>query len=330
MSENLKMKIEIENLRVKFLKNDKDSKEITFSKKLKGYFLLTRPTQLIWLDVFVSLAIYAVIAQHFPKAHYLLFIITAVLADAGACTINDLGDLESDSKSTEPSRRLRPLPTGVISKNASKKQTIILSGIGLAIALYLDVFVFIFALILVLLSYQYSMKPFKMNAKPVISNLFWVAFGFLYYLAVTAYLIRYENIPWENVYNGIYFLITMILFASIAETLAKDLRDLENDRAGGRNTTPVYFGPKKAVVVSFIFSLTGLIAWATPFFTFYETHLISRILIILILILWNSLCFHLCRLIYIRYKKDDARRLHQGYILTFTYVLALTFFIAVT
>ncbi|UCE73821.1 MAG: UbiA prenyltransferase family protein [Methanomassiliicoccales archaeon] len=299
--------------------------KFTLGQKLKGHFILTRPQQLLWLDIFGAMGFYAIIARHVPTFHYLLFILCAVIADAGACTINDVGDQESDCRSKEPSRRKRPLCTGVVSRKTAKKQAYVLYAIGLILALYLDFFVFLAALFLILLSHQYSMKPLKMNSRHIISQFFWIGFGLLYYFAIFAYLFRYETIPMENYYFGLYFLVALILFMAMAETLAKDLRDLENDRAGGKITTPAHFGPKSAAVVSFIFSVFGLLFWATPYFTVYDTHLVLKGLIMLIVVLWNILCFFLCKSIYRNYTKGKARKLHKGFILTFTMVLTLSF-----
>lgn len=307
----------------------KAKKKFTMGQKLKGHFLLTRPIQLVWLDIFASLAFYAVLAQHSPNAHFIIFIICAMITDAGACTFNDLGDLGSDKLSAEPSRKLRPLSTGVVSKKTARNQGIVLYAIGLAIAFYLDLYVFIAALLLVLMSHQYAMKPLKMDGRPIISQLFWVAFGFLYFFAVAAYLVRYDNLAIENIYNGLYFLLTMILFAGVAETLAKDLRDLENDRLGGKITTPAYYGHRPAAVGSFVFSIVGTIFWAIPYFTVFETPLIFMILIVVVVVLWNVLCFKLCWSIYKKYTKARARELHLGFILTLTCILALTFFVGV-
>lgn len=307
-----------------------DNKKITFGQKLKGHFILTRPQQLIWLDVFGLMAFYALLARHVPRPHYLLFILCAVISDAGACTINDLGDFESDRLSHEPSRKLRPLVTGLVSKRAALIQGLVLYCIGLAIALYLDIYIFIAAFLLILLSHQYAMKPLKMDGRPIISQLFWVGFGFLYFFAVTAYLIKYENIPVENVYNGLYFLMTMILFAAVAETLAKDLRDLENDRASGKNTTPSHYGHKPSAVTSFSFSIAGMIFWAIPYFTVYDTQIILQILIVTLVIVWNFLCFRLCSSIYKEYSKATARKLHKGFILTLTCIMTLTFLAGIT
>lgn len=314
---------------MKVSQREKDQ-EITLGQKLKGHFIIARPLQLVWLDIFGALAIYAILAQHVPKLHFGLFILCSVIADAGACTINDLGDLGSDRLSYEPSRKLRPLVTGLVSKKAARNQAIILYSIGLAIAFYLDLYVFLAAFLLVLISYQYSMKPLKMDGRPVISQLFWVGFGFLYFFAIVAYLRRYENIPLSNIYNGLYFMMTMILFAAVAETLAKDLRDLENDRASGKNTTPSHYGHKPAAIGAFVFSLSGMVFWAIPYFTAYETHIILQSLVILIVILWNILCFRLCMSIYKNYSKGKARKLHIGFILTLTCIFTLTFLGGIT
>ena len=306
-----------------------ENKDRPLAQKIKGHFILTRPAQLIWLDIFVSLAVFAVLARHGPNAHYLFFIACAIIADAGACTLNDLGDLESDSLSTEDSRSLRPLPTGIVSKQAAKTQGIILFIIGLAIALYLDIIVFIFAFFLILISYQYSMNPLKLDAKPIFTQVFWVSFGFLYYFAVAAYIRKYDNLSIENFYNGLYFLTAILLFIAVGETLAKDLRDLENDRAGGKITTSVYFGPKKAAVASFVFSFIGLFFWAFPFFTVMDTPLFFQAMILLVVIFWNIVCFCLTRSIYLNYTKERSRELHLGFILVFTSVLTLTYFVSV-
>ncbi len=306
------------------------NKKFTLGQKLKGHFILTRPQQLVWLDVFATMGFYAIIAQHAPNPHFILFMLTAVIADAGACTINDVGDYRSDCRSSEASRKKRPLCTGVVSKKAARNQAIILYSIGLILAFYLDILIFLSAFLLILISYQYSERPLKMDGRPIISQLFWVGFGLLYYFAISAYLIRYENIALVKIFDGLYFLIALILFMAIAETLAKDLRDLKNDRAGGKITTPVRFGPKAAAAASFAFSFPGLVIWAIPYFSVYQTHIVLQSLIIVIVLGWTFICFNLCRSIYRKYTKATARKLHKGYILTFTLVLTLSFVAGIT
>jgi 1,4-dihydroxy-2-naphthoate octaprenyltransferase len=293
--------------------------------RIKGHFLIMRPIQLLWLDVFVGFASYAVIARSVPNLHFLLFILCSLLSDAGACTLNDIGDVESDRLSSESSRNFRPMVKGTVRRRAATIQAYLLFLAGLGLALYLDIFVFIFALALVVISHQYSIKPLKMNGRPVISQLFWVGFAVLYYCAVSAYLIRYADVSFGDVLNGLYFLSVMVLFLALAETLAKDLRDLENDRDSGKRTTTVFIGARWSAILSFGLSSAGLILWSFPYYGLYDTPYHLLIPIGLVVIGWITLSFLICRSISIRYSKKRARQLHIGYLLTLTFILALTY-----
>ena len=300
-------------------------KEFTLGQTLKGHLMLTRPQQLIWLDVFASLAFFAIVVRGVPTLHFFLFVGCAVICDAGACTINDVGDIDSDCKSKETSRSKRPLCIGVISKNTAMVQGFILYAIGLMIAFFLDFYMFLAVLALVIISYEYSMKPLKLDAKPVFSQAFWISFALLDYLALVAYLQRYVNVPVANYFFGLYFLAAMILFMAVAETLAKDLRDLENDRWGGKVTTPSHFGARAAAVASFSFSVIGSIFWIIPYFSVYRTNIALQLLVVFLVLAWNTVCLKLCISIYRRYAKSSARALHKGFILTFTLMMTLSF-----
>lgn len=292
---------------------------------IRGHFTLTRPVQLIWFDLFIGFSSYTVLTNDFPNAHFLLFILTSLLADAGACTINDYGDVRSDSISTEGSRNLRPLCTGLVDKKVAKVQAFVFFGLSLVLAFTLDIYLFLFALALVILSHQYSLGPLKMNGRPFISQLFWVLFAVLYYGAISAYLVRYEGIPKENIINGLYFLAVLVLFLGIAETLAKDMRDLENDGASGKRTTSVFIGNRYAAIASFVFSMAGISLWAYPYFFIHDTHIILRGLMLIIFVSWTAVCLYLCISIFRKYTKSRARELHISYLLTLTSILAMTF-----
>ena len=95
-----------------------DPRRGTLVGKVVGHIRLARPAQLIWLDICLSLCIYVGIVGEMPTSFYLWFVLTAVLIDAGACTLNDIGDLESDKASTEGNRCERPLVMGSVSRGA--------------------------------------------------------------------------------------------------------------------------------------------------------------------------------------------------------------------
>jgi 4-hydroxybenzoate polyprenyltransferase len=293
--------------------------------RLKGHFLLIRPVQLLWLDVFVGFASYAVIVQEVPSLHFLLFILCSLLADAGACTLNDIGDVDSDRLSSESSRSKRPMVTGTVPLKAAKAQAIVLYLLGLGLALYLDIYVFIFALSLVILSHQYSMKPLKMDGRPIISQLFWVAFAVIYFCAINAYFIRYNDVPWENIRNGLYFLGVMVLFLAVAETLAKDLRDMENDRDSGKRTSTVFLGHKISSAASFVLSTIGISLWAYPHFMVYDSSLPLHAGVLTVTLGWIFLSGFLCFSIFKEYSKKRYKQLHIGYLLTLTLILLLTY-----
>lgn len=307
-----------------------DKVDFTVLQRIWGHFLLIRPIQLIWLDIFVGLAAFAIVVRDYPSLHFILFILCSFLADAGACTLNDIGDVDSDRISTESSRSKRPMCTGAVGKKAAWIQTIVLYSAGLALALYLDIYVFIFALALVIISVQYSMRPLKMDGRPIVSTLFWVTFAILYFCAACAYFIRYENVPMENIYDALYFLAVMVLFLTIGETLAKDLRDIDNDRDAGKRTTTVFLGVKRSAIGSFIFSTVGLSLWVFPHFFIYNTPLFLQIMIAGVWLMWTGTSLFLCISLFKGYSKERARELHLGFLLTLTCVLALTFFSGVS
>lgn len=273
----------------------------------------------------MGFASFAVIARHHPDLHFLLFILCSLLADAGACTLNDVGDIDSDRLSTESSRKGRPLVIGTVTRKAALIQGFILFGLGLGLALYLGPFIFLFALSLVVISHQYSMKPLKMNGRPFISQLFWVGFAVIYYGAVSAYLIKYQDAPMGNVIDGLYFLAVMVLFLAIAETLAKDLRDLDNDRDSGKLTTTVRIGPKVSAISSFLLSTLGISLWAIPFFTIYDHTLTLRLSVLVLVIGWTLISLILCGSISKKYTKRRARQLHLGYLITLSFILLVTY-----
>jgi len=293
--------------------------------RIKGHLLLMRPIQLLWLDIFVGFAAYAVIVQQVPTPHFFLFIFCSLLSDAGACTLNDIGDLDSDKLSSESSRSRRPMVLGTVPMKAAKVQALVLFAMGLGLALYLDVYIFIFAFALVVISHQYSMKPLKMDGRPIVSQLFWVGFSVLYYCAVCAYFIRYQNVPWENIWNGLYFLAVMVLFLAVAETLAKDLRDMENDRDSGKRTTTVFLGEKISAGSSFILSTIGISLWAYPHFMVYDSPVLLLMAVGAVALTWIGISGTLCWSIIKKYSKKRARQLHLGYLLTLTFILLLTY-----
>jgi len=293
--------------------------------RIRAHFTLMRPVQLVWFDIFIGMASLALLVLGWPGWHALLFILTSLLTDAGACTLNDIGDIKSDRISMEWNRKGRPLCRGTASMKAARVQAVILFSLGLIRALYLDIYLVLCAAGLVIMSHQYSMGPLKLDGRPFLSQVFWVIFAFLYYGAVSSYVMRYNGVDWDGIVNGLPFLAVLVIFVGIAETLAKDLRDLDNDRDSGKITTPVHVGARIAAPASFVFSVIGISLWAVPHFVGGETPIYFLIPIGLLFTTWNAVCLYLCYKIFKSYTKDHSRSLHKGYLLTLTAILFLTF-----
>jgi 4-hydroxybenzoate polyprenyltransferase len=289
-----------------------------------GALRLARPAQLIWLDVCLSLTIFVGITGHLPAAHYLWFVLAAVLADAGACTLNDIGDLHSDAASTEGNRSGRPLVVGAISRRVAWVQGLLLFGTGLALAAWLSPWVLACAVALVVISYQYSFPPLRMNARPYVPQVFWFTFGILYFLAVYAYVVRFDDLMSGYITSAVAMIVGVQLFAALGETLAKDLRDLDNDRRAGKITTSVFLGPVKSARYALYMSFAGLTVWLFAVIVLYGNWGYAALVMLAIAVVWSAVCKTLVDDLCAKYTKASARKLHLGFISTFAVLLMLS------
>jgi 4-hydroxybenzoate polyprenyltransferase len=301
-----------------------DPRRGTLVGKVVGHIRLARPAQLIWLDICLSLCIFVGIVGEMPNTFYLWFVLTAVMIDAGACTLNDIGDLDSDRASTEGNRSERPLVMGSISRRAAWVQGIVLFAAGSVLAAWLSPWVLLFALLLVAISYQYSFPPLRMDARPYVQQLFWFTFGILYFLAVYSFVLAYGE-PMEGFWwAALGMIIGVQVFAALGETLAKDLRDLDNDRAGGKYTTSVHLGPKRTARYAFYLSCAGLSIWIFAIIVLYGNWGPAALVMAIIAIAWTVICFRLVSELTENYSKASARRLHLGFISVFAVLLILS------
>ena len=301
-----------------------DSGGSSLAARVMGHVRLARPAQLIWLDICLSLCIFVGIVGEMPPTFYLWFVATAVLIDAGACTLNDIGDLDSDRKSTEGNRSDRPLVRGSVTRKAAWVQGMVLFAAGVVLAAWLSPWVLLFALLLVLISYQYSFPPLRMDARPYVQQLFWFTFGILYFLAVYSFVMAYSQ-PMEDFWvAAVGMIIGVQVFAALGETLAKDLRDLDNDRAGGKYTTSIHLGPTRTARYAFYMSCAGLFIWIFAIIVLYGNWGYAALIMTIIAVLWTVICFNLVSELTDEYTKASARKLHLGFISTFALLLILS------
>jgi 4-hydroxybenzoate polyprenyltransferase len=237
-------------------------------------------------------------------------------------TVNDIADIKSDRRSIEPNRKHRPIVMGIISKRAASYRAITLFIVGCVIFVYLSFYnsplIFLFALLLGLLGVQYSLPPMRMGARPIISTIFWPMLWIIYYLTLISF------IGWEKFGQGWSFLMAVVVFMGLAEPLAKDIRDVDNDKRGGKITTVVSFGVPKSALASSTLSIIGSLMWIYTFYQFPQNGEYFFISIIMVFIVWNTFCLITTRRLLSKYNKKDGRRMHLGYILTFTFANFVT------
>jgi 4-hydroxybenzoate polyprenyltransferase len=287
-----------------------------WGKRIIGHIKLTRPPAIIWLDFIPAVTFFVVITHGLPSLIFLLFILGIMCFDMTSSTVNDIADFESDRRSIEPNRKHRPIVMGIISKRAASYRAITLFIVGCVIFVYLSFYnsplIFLFALLLGLLGIQYSLPPLKMGAHPIISTIFWPILWIIYYLTLISY------IGWDKLGQGWSFFMAVVVFMGLAEPLAKDIRDVDNDKRGGKITTVVSFGAPRSAVASLILSIIGSLMWIYAFFQFPLNSEYFFVSIVMIFIVWNTFCLLLVKRLVYKYKKKDGRNMHLGYIITFT------------
>jgi len=213
---------------------------------------------------------------------------------------------------------------GSVSKRAAWAQGILLFAAGLALAAWLSPWILLWALLLTLISYQYSFPPLRMDARPYVQQVFWFTFGILYFLAVHAYIVRYDA-PMEGfLVSAVGMIIGVQVFAALGETLAKDLRDLDNDRRAGKYTTSVHLGPIRTARYAFYLSCMALAIWIFAITVLYGNWGLAALVMTVIAALWTVACFRIVREITRDYTKASARKLHLGFIGTFAALLILS------
>ncbi len=276
-----------------------------------GAIRLVRPRALIWFDLLPALTFASIILKDWPETGFIIVILSLMGADAGSSAFNDLADIKSDRLSLESSRKNRPLVKG----DLTPKTVIILGGIFISLSLVLafmySPIVLLFITICVVLGLQYSLSPLHFNSHPIRSRIFWPILWTSYFLVIVAAL------DVKLIYNGIPYLIFVILFTGFGETLAKDLRDFHNDKKGGKKTSVVRWGVSSQALLSIVTGVIGTVVWLI--WIYLNGNTISGLFILAALFtIWNIYAILLCKKLLKEYEAISARRLHNGYIITFS------------
>ncbi len=293
---------------------------LSLASRFKAHFALARPVQLFWFDIILPISVFIILSQGVVNLFLLVtYIIMSILGDAGGCTLNDIGDLESDKRSSETDRNQRPLVTGATTIRAAYIQGFILLGLAILISFYRFPLLPIIVIAALFLALTYSFPPFKFKARPILSQLFWIVLTFLEFLAMVVWI----GLPFEEALIAIPYMAAVWIYAAFGETLSKDLRDWDNDAEAGYRTTVVAFGPRLSALISISLAVAGALIWLVTLAWVYQVSLIFLGVFGLLIIIMVWKLRPVCSTLRREYSKPEARSLHRLYLLflvLFTFV----------
>jgi 4-hydroxybenzoate polyprenyltransferase len=272
---------------------------------------LARPYSLLW---FVAVPVVTISlwlrGPAIPLQTLTLLLLSFGLADAGLTTLNDISDRSTDRASVESQRHMRPLATGSVSVRGAYVQVVLLETCALIAALAVSPIFLALVGLGVLYGVGYSVRPVYAEGRPVVSQAFWIAVWPAMYIGV------YIGVGGDFV-AGLPYLAATVLFMGVGETLAKDLRDIDNDSLTGKRTTPVAVGVETASAVSAVALVLGSVAYVVAAATAHRGAPALLASITVVVGLWCGRALKLTRMLRSGYAKADARALHMGCIRVF-------------
>lgn len=271
---------------------------------------LTRPYSGLWF-VAAPVVTMALLLRGTALPLKLVYLLLSLsLADAGLTTLNDISDRDTDRASIERQRHSRPVATGSVSVKAAYLQVVLLETAAVLAALAVSPVFLTLVAGGVLYGVGYSVRPIYAGGRPVISQAFWLVVWPGMYLTV------YIGVGGDFV-RGLPYVGATMLFMGVGETLAKDIRDVENDSITGKRTTPVTIGVETAVVISAACFILGSTAYVVAAANTYLgiSALIGTVLVVVGL--WSGHAVRLAGMLRSNYAKAEARALHMGCIRVF-------------
>ena len=222
----------------------------TFLAQLSTFFLLPRP--LNGLITALSVGIGALTAdQVLVWPAILLAALSAALINGAGNAFNDLLDIDID----RINRPLRPLPSGRLSPNAARMQSVLLALAGCALAFWLSLWHGLIALAVVALLAVYSIS--------LKNSLLW---GNVLVAFVGAIAFPYGALAAGDIGRSWIPALFAFLF-HLGREIVKDIEDVAGDQIRGERTLPLRWGRAQAgVLVAIVYLLLVGFTWM-PFFT---------------------------------------------------------------
>ena len=217
--------------------------------QLSAFFLLPRPFN--GLITALSVGIGALTSDQTPAwPAILLAAFSAALINGAGNAFNDLMDIDVD----RINRPLRPLPSGRLSPNAARMQSLLLALAGCALAFWLSPWHGVIALAVVVLLAVYSIS--------LKNSLLW---GNVLVAVVGAIAFPYGALAAGDIGRSWIPALFAFLF-HLGREIVKDIEDVAGDQIRGERTLPLCWGrTQAAALAAFAYLLLVGFTWM-PFF----------------------------------------------------------------
>jgi 4-hydroxybenzoate polyprenyltransferase len=284
--------------------------------QLRDRLQLMRPYSLLWF-VAAPIATMALwLDGEPPIATLAALIVCLALTDAGLTTLNDIADGATDRASVEPQRHGRPVAAERVSVRDAYVQVVLLELGALAAAIAISPPLAVLVALAIVYGVAYSARPISLGGRPFLSQAFWILLWPVILLAV--YIVLSGELA-----RGVPYVVATVFFMGIGETLAKDVRDVDNDALAGKRTTPVAVGVPAASCVAVVAFAVGSVGYVLAAVLVAESAVLVLALL-LVLGLWCGRAAELAATLRREYRKDAARALHMGALRVFLTVNLLT------
>lgn len=272
-----------------------------------------RPSTRLWYDMVAPFAmVVAMVGMRIPWWPVAGVVAAVVLFHGGQTLFNDVADIAVDRASHEDSRFGRATVTGSLSRPVLLGAGWVMVATSLVLALMVSWTSFAVLLLALPTVLSYNFRSMGgLSGRPMVTQLFWPVTW------VMIYLLGGAAVSFEGWRAGLEFLLFVLLFMGIGEGLCQDIRDADNDAAGGRVTTIVYFGTARSAVWAWMAFAASLVPLAL-FVARYGPIALAAVLVVLVGWLVLSARFTLA----LRAMRTGAfgKWMHVGSIVTYTLI----------
>lgn len=283
-------------------------------ERLRGVIESSRFTTRVWFDIIAPATLLMALRNGpFPIKDAVLLLTAAVLSHCGGTYHNDANDMDIDAASSETSRNRRASVTGRVVSGDLNTAGWVLTVLALIPALLLPWQVLPFGVLIVAALALYNFGPVKLSARPFVIQTCVFPLVWIFMYAICGIVANTNH--WGAVAP---FAIFIALFMGVGEGTTQDIRDIDNDAAGGRRTTPVVWGLKPSVIFAWSAQALSVVPWA--YFAANELPFAAATAGSVALAIWMVVHAVLARRLLSEFGKSAARLTHLGSIYAFTAV----------